>query len=298
MNTHAETAGDVDITRHRENKGTGCIGAASAAGAATGSAALLRSRGGFGCRPLSLQLSDKRPDGVLRGLLLRHDGVEFSLLVLEIVSHAQQQFRRFFNLSRKFFLLLTEYVLLRVDLGPVLLVIRLDFLGILTGADIGVFELLIALHDLADIIDRGQKLTQIVGLQDHGNKVEIAVFLHGPNTGAILLQLLILEGLGCKKFFLLLGDHLVIQSDLFIVDLDLLEGVHVALIKGAFLIDDACLFGLELIDDSLFFKPLRLDGIPLGTQGVDLRLRDGKGTHGHQLDHDTASQNQAEESGQ
>ena len=110
-------------------------------------------------------------------------------------------------------------------------------------------------------------------------------------TRTVSFELLVLKALGFGKLFLLVSDHLVVQRDLVTVELDLLERIHIALIHGLLLFNNAGLVGLKLFNDSLLFLTLCLDRVALGFErvyfglcdriGADRRRINNGGSHEH-----------------
>ena len=206
---------------------------------------------------------------------------------------ADQKLGRLVDLSLELFLLQAQSILLAAYLLLVGLVLGLDLLGVLSGADVAVLQRLVAQHDLPHVVHGGEHLAEVIRLEDQGQIVDGAVFLHGAHAGAVAVKLLLLLPLGVEDFLLLVGDHLVIQPDFLLVELELLHGVGVALVQGALLNQDADGVFLELVDLGLLFLAQALDLIPLGAQGLDLRLGDSCMGRGRQRRQQRGTEDQA-----
>ena len=227
----------------------------------------------FACA-FGLQLRDKYGDGHIRGVLLGLDLGDLSLPVHIILMQAQQKLVRLVDLRLQFFLILAQRVLLAVDFLSVSLIFGLQFLGILAGFDIIILKRLITLHDFAHIIHGGEHLAQVVGLENQRQVIERAVFLHGPHPFPIALKLLFFQLLRVENLSLLIGDHFVIESDFLFVELNLLHGIHVAFIQGAFLNQNADGVLFQRVDLGLLCLALLLNFIALGAESFDFGLRD------------------------
>ena len=169
---------------------------------------------------------------------------------------------------------------------------------LLAGGDILLLEALIALHDIADVVDTGQKRAETVGMENDGQNVVAAVLLHGAHAGAVALKLLVLQRLGRFDLFLLFFDHAAVDPELLVRQLDLLAQIAVALVVGGLLFDQRGLPAFELRDRvfallgfggkllltrlQLFEAALRVDGEVLLAVGVDAR---GQHTHDEPDEH-------------
>ena len=94
----------------------------------------------------------------------------------------------------------------------------------------------------------------------------------GADAGAVTFKLFVLQLLGGEELLPLFGDHVVVEGNLLVVELNLLERVKVPLIQRAFLFQNARLLFLQLIHNRLFLQPLGSNGVAFGPQGVDIIL--------------------------
>ena len=164
------------------------------------------------------------------------------------------------------------------------------------GGDVLVLQAAVALHDLADIIHGGKQLAQASGVEHQGQETVVPVFLHGPDPGAVTLQLLFFQCSGVVHFPGFFLDHLVVQSNLLLVQFHLLKGKGIALIQSQLPLQHIRVLGLQLVHNGLLGGLLPGDLIPLFFQRVDLALGHGVSLRGQgtqdQAQHGHHAQNQ------
>ena len=206
MNPQAKAAGHIHIGCHRPKEAAGGIGVSTAAAAAAG-----RRCGCCRlCCPLGLQLCHQLVNGGVGRVLRRHDGVILRLAVLQVVFQVQDDLDGLFNVLLQLLLLRLQLGLQFLQLTAGVFIIGLDALGILSGGDVGILKLPVALHNLAHVVHGGEHIGKAVRLGDDGQNIIAAVFLHGPDSGPVPLQLFIFQALGFFQLRRLLGDHLVV----------------------------------------------------------------------------------------
>ena len=167
---------------------------------------------------------------------------------------------------------------------------------LLAGGYVLIFQLTVALHDLADIIKAGEKLGEALRIENQGQDIVAPVFLHGTDPGAVALKLLFLPVFRRLDLFALFGDHLGIHVDLFLDNDQLLLGVFVSFVQSGLLFQNAGLLFLQLVDFFLACLTLGNQLVLLALGLVNIGLGDfGKGAgrdhaddqrHQHQHGHD------------
>ena len=135
--------------------------------------------------------------------------------------------------------------LVLLELGLRFLVLGFDRLKIGDRLLVRFLKLLVALHYIADIIDKAQKFADAVCAEEDFKVVVSAAFLHGTHTLLVLFKLLI-GGFLCLVDLLGLAlDERIVQLYLFLKIHDLLIGQSQLAVKSGLELDLSILLVLE-----------------------------------------------------
>ena len=186
------------------------------------------------------------------------------------------------------FLRLLKVGLLFLDLGLIGLVFLLHGLGLEPCLLIALGKDTVALHDVAEVVDGGEKLAVAVGVEDEAEDIIASVFLHGADSCAVLFELLCLLGLCGFKLLRLLLDHFVVKLKLFSDYIKLLQGALIALLKRHFLVDDSGFLFSEGLELGVHIAYLAGDGVARLLKGAEraVIVLVGIGYRGDNADHE------------
>ena len=165
-----------------------------------------------------------------------------------------------------------------------LLILGLDALELYAGAAVLLLQTFVALHDGIHIVQLGQELREIGGVEDQRQNIIGAVLLHGADAGAVFPALLLLRGLRPLQLQRFLRQDLVVHGEFLRHELKRLFGRRILLFQRRLLFQDAGLLLLHGFQARLRFVHAGGQLVLLCLQRVDLRLRYRMGGRDHAQD--------------
>ena len=182
---------------------------------------------------------------------------------------------RFRNVAFKLSGKLSKLRLLLLHFELSLLIFGFCRLEIGYGALVGILKLTVALHNIADVVDKTEKFADGVGAEKHLYVAVSAVLLHAADTLLELYKLFVRKLLGFIDLFCLLSNEILMQCDLLLKHLYLLQGDGVFLIECGFKLNKLVLLTLQRIYRRLNIFLLFLETALLLLEIVDLGLSNG-----------------------
>ena len=149
---------------------------------------------------------------LLRGLVLLQRGLDLVLQLLQFLFGIPDMLQYLFPLF-------LELLLLFHTAFTQLLILAHDPLAVFPRGAVLALHRLIALHDIADIIDGRQEITHALRLDQQEKHAEAAFLLHGTDTGTVSRKLLILHRPGLLDLDGLLRDLPIVDGKLLVQNL-------------------------------------------------------------------------------